>query len=305
VILLLTGAGMVWMAGRSLRAALGIRRPGPDDPDAGRSLNNRGALAQAEGDLRLAAALFARAIAILETTAGVPTISSAIERCNLAAVCVNLAAVERSAARDREAQALLDRADSLLCGSTDRAAAIVGAARLVNEAALQRTRGDHAAAAERLARAVTLREEARGPDHLDTARALVALAVALSRCGDPHADRTFARAVSILEHHGAPTAGRLGSALHELGEHHARRGRFDDAEGAMGRAIAVKLSVSPADETSVSRSRRALASILASRGRLRDADALRSAAAEAASSHPDPPPGRHVDLLDVLLLPVK
>lgn len=242
----------MWVAGRTLRWVCGISGDSASLTSyAGWSLNNRGALAQAEGDLDLAWQLYTQATTALERDASQR--ASPTDRRSLAAASLNLAGLARVRADDDEARRRLTYARRLLADRHEPADDGVWAVLIVNEAALCRTRGDYVGAAQHLADAVAMRERAFGRDHVDTGRALAALGDALSQSGrSGQAEQCFMQALQIFDGAGADASNRRQAALRALDRHHARHGE-----------ATARTAVQPAA-----------------------------------------PPGRHADLLDVLLLPI-
>lgn len=100
-----------------------------------------------------------------------------------------------------------------------------------------------------LERALAIREEVLGPNHLNVAASLERLAAHRKERGSfAEAERLLQRAIAIREMHLGPNHPDVARGLAELGGDYAQQGRYADAEAVLRRALTInERALSPND----------------------------------------------------------
>ena len=230
---------LCWSAGdydsaqRLVERALAIREKalGPHHPDVASTLNSLGAIAYRKGDLAATRPLWERTLSIRERTLGP-------DHPLLAQTLNNLAVVHTDTGDPKGARALLERVVTIqekVLGSShpDLASSLSN----LGEALL--ASGDRTRAREALERAVRMLEAAN-PEHPELARFLARLGQVRLAGGEvTEARRLYRRSLSIRETVFGSDHVELVESLVGLANCDRQEGRFERAEAAFERALAL------------------------------------------------------------------
>ncbi len=253
-----------------LERALAIREKtlGPDHPGTARSLNNLGAVLQAQGDLEGARTLFERALAINEKVLGP-------ESTHTATALNNLAALLYESGDYQGARSLFERALAInekVLGPDD----IDVAMGFNNLGGLLRILGDLEGARQFSERALKICEQVLGPHHPYTATSLNNLAIVLQMQNNlDEARRLFERALAIDEKALGPEHPETATDISNLAELVAVQGKLTEAQLLYERALTIREKVLGSTHRSTQASAYANATLLNSLGRIEEAAALR------------------------------
>ncbi len=133
--------------------------------------------------------------------------------------------------------------------------------------------GDIAQAATLHQHALSIREDVFGPEYIDIAENLNALAAIFQTQGAlQDAESNYHRALSIIGKARGPDHPEVAASLHNLASHYANQGRVVDAEPLYQRAVAIRESVFGPDAPIVATTLQAYAALLRTAGRTAAAD---------------------------------
>jgi tetratricopeptide (TPR) repeat protein len=125
-----------------------------------------------------------------------------------------------------------------------------------------------------LTEALALREQLRGPGHLEVAATLVRLGSLAHLSGKGDAVPLFQRALAIREARLGPESPEVAEVLNDLGTTFAAHGRFDEAEAALQRTLAIQQHLWGGRDPRVAKTLHNLSGIALYRGRIPEADRL-------------------------------
>jgi CHAT domain-containing protein/tetratricopeptide (TPR) repeat protein len=231
----LFGLGRCREATPKARQALAIREEvlGEKHPDTATSLNNLGAILQAQGDYAAAKPLHERALAIRERVLG-------RDHPDTATSLNNLAELLQAQGNYDAARPLYERALAINEQVKGREHPATAAA-LTNLAGLNWRQGNYAAAKPLFERALAIRERVLGKDHPDTAISLNCLAVLLEAQGDYTAAKPlFERALAIRERVLGKDHPDTATSLNNLAELLGAQGDYAAAKPLFERALAIR-----------------------------------------------------------------
>jgi tetratricopeptide (TPR) repeat protein len=182
------------------------------------------------------------------------------------------ALVERAGALEELAR--FDEAEKLLRGIESDDGRIRHALGLVR-GEIARGRADYHGAERMLRESIAFAEATFGPQSIETATALNALAMSFKYSGnfDEGAD-LYRRALSILERAVGAVHPDVASLHHNLGGIEHARGNYTEAEPYARRSVEIRRAVSGADHPAVAEDEAAWASILHALGRDDEAESL-------------------------------